>query len=117
MGRNVNSHIRLAKVVFLLDAVLGILSIGGAALFGASYASGNVWAAFLAVFVPFSVLWSLFCYAAYKGLTSNLIVLKILFWLHVVGNAIGFPIGTAIAGLCVWLWRDLRKPDIRAVSV
>lgn len=100
---------RLARVVYALDAALGILSIGAGALFGASYASGNVWVAFLTIFVPASVAWCLFCYGAYKGLTSDNVLLKSVFWVHVVGNAIGFPVGTAFAGACFWLWRELRK--------
>lgn len=104
---------RVAKFVFSLDAFLGILSIGGAALYTATYSSGNVWTTSLAIFVPFSVLWALFCYWAYQGLTSEKVVLKCVFWSHVVGNAFGFPVGTAIAGVSIWLWRDLRKQTIR----
>lgn len=111
-----SDRIKVAKFVFSLDALLGILSIGGAALYGAAYSSGNVWLAFLPIFVPFSVLWALFCYGAYRGLTSDNVILKSVFWLNVVGNAFGFPVGTAIAGVCIWLWRDLRKPTIRPVS-
>jgi hypothetical protein len=106
----------LAKLVFSLDAVLGILSIGGAALYGASFSSANVWTAFLVIFVPLAVLWASFCYGAYKGLTSEKTVLKIVFWAYVVGNVFGFPVGTAIAGVSIWLWRDLRRQNIRAVS-
>jgi hypothetical protein len=106
-----NDPIRLAQVVFALDAVLGILAIGGAALFGAAYSSGSVWTSFLSVFVPLSALWTLFCYLAYKGLTSDNLVLKAVFWLNVVGNAIGFPVGTAIAGASIWLWRELRRAE------
>ena len=65
-----NDRVRLAKYLFFLDAVLGILSIGGAALYGSAYSSKSVWVAFFPVFVPFSTLWALFCYGAYKGLTS-----------------------------------------------
>lgn len=111
-----DNHMRVAKFVFSLDAILGILSIGGAALYGAAFASGDAWTAFFAIFVPFSVLWALFCHLAYKGLTSEKAVLKFVFWSHVVGNAFGFPIGTAIAGVSIWLWRELRRQDIRPVS-
>lgn len=97
-----NNRIRVAKFVFSLDAVLGILSIGGAAFYGAAYSSGKVWPAFLAIFVPFAVLWALFCYWAYKGLTSEKAVLKFVFWLYVVGNVFGFPVGTAITGVSIW---------------
>ncbi|HSW12714.1 MAG TPA: hypothetical protein VLI06_07735 [Solimonas sp.] len=111
-----NNPIRVAKFVFSLDAVLGILAIGGAALYGAALTSGNAWMAFFAVFAPFAALWTLFCYGAYKGLTSGKAVLKFVFWSHVVGNAFGFPVGTAIAGVSIWLWRELRKQNTRPVS-
>ena len=112
-----DNRIRVAKFVFSLDAVLGILSIGGAALYVAAFASGNAWTAFFAIFVPIAVLWALFCYWAYKGLTSEKAVLKFVFWSYVVANVFGFPVGTAIAGVSIWLWRDLRKQNIRPVSV
>lgn len=101
-------RIRVAKFVYFLDAFMGILSIGGAALYGAAFSSGNVWTTSLTIFVPCAVLWSLFCYAAYKGLTSESAALKCVFWVHVVGNALGFPVGTVIAGVSVWLRRELR---------
>lgn len=105
----IEDRTRVAQFLFSLDAVLGILSIGGAALYGAAYSSGNVWTTALAIFVPFAVLWALFCYCAYKGLTSENAVLKFIFWLFVVGHVFGFPVGTAISGVSIWLWRDLRK--------
>jgi hypothetical protein len=108
-ARFMRDRVRLAKLLFSVDAVLGILSIGGAALYGAAYSSKSLWMAFLPVFVPFSVLWALFCYGAYKGLTSPNAVSKVLFWLFVAGHAVGFPIGTAIAGACIWLWRELPR--------
>ena len=111
-----DNHIRVAKFVFSLDAVLGILAVGGAALYGAALTSGNAWTAFVAIFVPFAVLWTFFCYWAYKGLTSEKVVLKFVFWSYVVGNVFGFPVGTAIAGVSIWLWRDLRKQNIRPIS-
>ena len=85
-----DNHIRVAKFVFSLDAVLGILAVGGAALYGAALTSGNAWTAFVAIFVPFAVLWTFFCYWAYKGLTSEKVVLKFVFWnsLIDVGRAV-----------------------------
>jgi hypothetical protein len=100
---------RVARLVYALDAALGILAIGGASLYGAAWGSGNVWVLFLSVFVPATVAWSLVCYGAYKGLTSDNVLLKSVFWVHLAGNAIGFPVGTAFAGACFWLWRELRK--------
>jgi hypothetical protein len=109
MKKLVNDRIRLARYLFTLDALLGILAIGGAALYGAAYSSKSMWASFLLVFVPFSVLWALFCYAAFKGLTKPGALSKIAFWLFVVGHLAAFPIGTAISGACVWLWRNLSR--------
>lgn len=102
-------RIRVAKVVFALDAVLGLLAVGGAALFGVAYSSGEPWTAFFAVFIPFGLLWTLFCFLAYQGLTGDNVFLKIVFWLFVVGHVFGFPVGTAIAAVSIWLWRELRK--------
>jgi hypothetical protein len=104
-----NDRVKLAKYLFSLDAVLGILSIGGAALYGAAYSSKSVWVAFFPVFVPFSALWALFCYGAYKGLTSPNAFSKVVFWLFVVGHVAAFPVGTAISGACIWLWRGLSS--------
>ena len=112
MTKFLKDRIRVAKVIFGLDAVLGILSIGAAALYVAALTSGNAWAAFLATLVPFAALWSSFCYCAYKGLTSEKAVLKVVFWLYVVGNVFVFPVGTAIAGVSIWLLRDLRTQDL-----
>lgn len=98
-------RIRLAKYLFSLDAVLGILSIGGASLYGAAYSSKSVWAASLPVFLPLSALWALFCYGAYRGLTSPNVFTNLVFWLFVVGHVFAFPIGTATSAACIWLWR------------
>lgn len=105
----VNNPIRLAKLTFSVGAGIGILGIGGACLYIAAYdRHSDVWSIFYSIFVPFSALWALFCYSAYRGLTSANPILKLLFWSCVVFNAFGFPIGTGIAGVAVWLWRDLR---------
>jgi len=103
------NHTRVAKVVFALDAVLGTLAVGGAALYGAAWSSENVWEAFFTTFAPFTVLWLLICYAAYKGLTSGNIILKFVFWAYVLFNVFVFPVGTAISAASIWLWRELRK--------
>lgn len=109
------NHIKVAKLVFCMDAVLGVFAIGGAALYGATYSSENAWIAFFSVFVPFTLLWLLFCYGAYKGLTSQKAILKFVFWLYVAGHFFGFPVGTAVAGVSIWLWRNLRKPNAHLV--
>lgn len=103
-------RVRVAKVMFSLDAVLGILTVGAACLFAAAYnRHAPVLPLILTVFVPLALLWSSICYGAYKGLTSEIAALKFVFWLYVVVNAIGFPVGTAIAGVSIWLWRELKN--------
>lgn len=116
LGHLQTHRIAVAKSAFSLEAFLGILAIGGGALYGAALTSGNAWAAFFSIFVPFSVLWALFCYCAYKSLTSENAVLKIVFWSYVVFNVFVFPVGTAIAGVSIWLWRDLRKHPVRPAA-
>ena len=114
--RPMNNPIGVAKVIFSLNAVLGVLSVGGAALYVAALSSGKIWMAFLAIFLPFSALWLLFCYGGYRGLTSEKAVLKFVFWTYVVANVFVFPVGTAISAVTVWLWRDLRRQSIDPVS-
>ena len=109
MIRLLDDRVRIAKVLFGVDAVLGILAIGGAALYGAALTSGNPWVAFFGMLLPLSALWLLLCYVAYQGLTTGHGVAKIVFWLYVTGNFFAFPTGTAISGLSIWLWRELRK--------
>lgn len=109
-----SNRARLAKALFSLDAVLGVLTIGGAALYGAAWSSGSAWGAFLATFLPASALWLAVCYGAYRGLASDRAAPGLVFWLYVAGNAIAFPVGTAIAGASVWLWREARKPGSSA---
>jgi hypothetical protein len=104
-----NNPTRVAKVVFSIGAVLGILAVGAACLFGAAYnRHAPLLPIVLNIFLPFSVLWSVFSYCAYRGLTSTNVLLKLAFWLFVALNVFGFPVGTAIAGVAIWLWRDLR---------
>ncbi len=104
---SMSDPVRLARYLFSLDTVLGIFSIGGAALFGATYSSHGFWFSVLAIFLPSSALWALFCYGAYKGLTSPNAFTRLLFWLFVVGHVFAIPVGTAISGACIWLWRRL----------
>lgn len=110
-----NDRIRLAKYLFSLDAALGILAIGGAALYGAAFNPKSGWATFLLILVPFSALWASFCYGAYKGLTGPNAFTRVLFWVFVVGHVFAFPVGTAISGACVWLWRDWSKPRLDTI--
>lgn len=90
-GYFMSDRTRVAKYLFSLDAILGILSIGGAALCGAAYSSKSIWVAFFPIFAPLTVLWALLCYGTYKGLTSSNIFLTLLFWLFVVGIFLPFP--------------------------
>lgn len=98
---------RLAKYLFILDAIGVVLVIASAALFGTAYSSGSFAEAFFPVFLSVSAVWLLFCYGAYKGLTSPNVIGKVVFWLSVVGHIFVFPVGTAFSGVCIWLWRDL----------
>ena len=100
---------RLAQYLYSLDAVLGILSIAGAALYIAALSSKSLPAVFFFVFVPCSLLWASLCYGAWKGLVHTNLFFKILFWLHVVVNVFVFPVGTALAAAAIWLRRELRK--------
>lgn len=102
--------IKIAKYLFTIDAVLGILAIGGAALYAAAYSSKGAVLTFILVFVPCSALWASFCYGAFKGLTSKSAILNLLFWLFVVGHFFAFPVGTAISALCIWLRREVSPP-------
>lgn len=105
-----NNRILLARFLFTLDAVLGILVVGAACLFGAAYnRHADEWMIFLTNFLPLSLVWSLLCYYAYKGLTSENVVLKSVFWFYVFCNVFIFPIGTAIAGASIWLRLDFIK--------
>ncbi|MSR11406.1 MAG: hypothetical protein EXR84_06340 [Gammaproteobacteria bacterium] len=104
-----HERVRVAQAVFSLNAVLGILTIGGAALYAAAFTSENAWTAFFVTLVPFLVLWALFCYGAYKGLTSANTILKFVLWSYIAWNVFTFPAGTIIAGVTFWLWWDIHK--------
>ena len=102
-------RVTVARFIYSLDAFLGILAVAGACLYGAAYnPHASVWTIVLTTFVPFSALWAAFCYGAYKGLASDNAFLKFMFWFHVGCNVFAFPIGTAIAGVAIWLWRTKR---------
>lgn len=105
-----NNRIRLARFTFSLGAILGILGIGAAWIYGVSYSrQPDFLPTFFSIFLPLAALWSLFCYGAYRGLTSRKSILKFVFWFFVVFHFFCFPVGTAISGVSVWLWRDLKK--------
>lgn len=108
--RFLEDRIRIAKILYGLDAVLGVFTAGAVALHGAAWSTTKGWTPFVAIFVPASLLWLLLCYGAYRGLTSRNILLKAVFWLHVAFNVFPFPVGTAIAGVAIWLWRGVHRP-------
>jgi hypothetical protein len=104
LTRLTSDRARVAKVVFSLGALIGTLGVGAGSLGGATYSSGNVWATAAAFFVPIAALWLAFCYGAHRGLASSRVLLRLLFWLFVLAHVFVFPVGTAISGVCVWLW-------------
>ena len=109
------NRIKVAQFTFFIGTFVGVLSADGGALTAAAFSAAQglqFWIKSLVLFVPISILWSSFCYLAYKGFTSNKIILKFIFWLYVVFNVFIFPIGTVIAGVSVWLWRDSRIQNI-----
>lgn len=98
-----------AQLFFALDALLGVVVIGAAALFGAAWApKGSAGLAFAKVFLPLAATWLVFSYGAYRGLTSSHAALKVVFWANLAVIAFIFPVGTALAAWAVWLWRDQR---------
>lgn len=102
-------RLKLARILFSLDAVLGIVAIGGAALYGAAYSPKSPWLPFISILLPGAALWGLFCYGAFRGLTGKNALCNVLFWLFVVGHFFAFPVGTAISGACLWLRSELGK--------
>jgi hypothetical protein len=89
------SKIQIAKYLFIASAVL--VSVGYGALAGLvafAYDSGpgpHLRKAIIAssiVFFTLSIFWSLFCFGAYKGLKSNTLYFKAIFWLFVMCNIV-----------------------------
>ena len=108
--------LKLAKVLFIVNAMM--IGVLGGALLGIyaaifMYDSGphpkEAVMAFSAFFFPISILWSLFCYGAYKGLQSHRTSLQVIFWLFIIWNLFGFPIGTAFSGAIFYIWYTLDK--------
>lgn len=106
--RFLDDRVRVAKVVFAFDAVSGLASVASGALFGAALSSDSPAVAFWTTLLPLGLLWLLICYGAYRGLTGGGVILQIVFWLFVAGHVFAFPVGTAVAAVCIWLWRELR---------
>jgi len=110
------NKLKLAKVLFIVNAILiGVL--GGALLgmYGAIFASEGgpdlkqEILAFAVFFFPLSILWSLFCYGAYKGLQSSNIALQVIFWLFIAWNLFAFPIGTIFSLVIIYIWYTQNK--------
>lgn len=99
----------LARLLFGIEGVIGAFGIGAAAFYGAAMTTGNAWVAFFGILIPFLPLWALFCYGAYRGLTSDNLFQRVLFWLFVTGHVFVFPVGTVISGALIWLRREWRK--------
>lgn len=116
MMKFLEDRTRLARILFGLDAAMGVLAIASAALYGAALTSGNRWVAFFGMLLPLSALWMLLCFGAYKGLTRGHALLQILFWVYVVGNFFAFPVGTAISAASIWLWRELGTEARRSAA-
>ena len=100
---------RAATVLVVLNTLIGIFGIAGGAMYGATFSSGNVGLAFVAMFVPITFFWVLSCYGAHRGLKSDNVFLRMLFWIHVLNNFFIFPVGTATSCLLIWLRRDMRR--------
>src|SRR5690606_27769975 len=98
---NTRVRVGIARAVLSLDAVLGILAIGVACLYGAAYQTCPALPIVFAIFLPTSALWFAFCYLTYKGLANDRVILQAVFWLNVLCNTVVFPVGTGIAAVCV----------------
>jgi hypothetical protein len=115
------NKIQIAKYLFIANAVL--VSVGYGALAGLIafvYASGpgphlkEAIIAFSIVFFTLSIFWSLFCYGAYKGIKSDKLYFKIIFWLFVVCSTVlvVFPVGAIFAAALIYLWHSIKKEAI-----
>lgn len=104
---------RWVLLAFSLGAVLGMVGVVQGALFAAATAPGRPWLGFFVVLLLGGSLWLCFTYGAYKGFSTSNALLKGVFWLFVVFHIFVFPIGTAIAGGLIWLWRGKQQEDER----
>ena len=107
--------LKIARIAYLANMLLGAASAGFIAYLAVSFPNGK-WpesddaiSIFSIIFITITLLWAIFSYGAYKGLTSNNIALKIIFWVHTIWNLVTFPIGTAIAAICIYIWSDLKS--------
>lgn len=95
--------IKLAILVYVIDAALGIAMIGGAALYGAAYASHDAWAVFFATFIPIAAIWGGFCFAGFKAFRGDKWFHRYIFWIHALCTVLIIPIGFVFAGAAIWL--------------
>jgi hypothetical protein len=110
------NNIKIAKRLFICIAIAGIAFSAGVGLLcvvfaGVAASEPLVWIVSSAIFVTLSTFWLLFCYGAYKGLNSNRLYLKIIFWLFVIVNMAHFPVGTTFAIALIYLWRKVNKTE------
>jgi hypothetical protein len=108
--------INIAKRLFILIAIAGVVFSAGTGLLcfvfaGVAASKPFVWIISSAISVTLSAFWLLFSYGAYKGLNSNRLYLKIVFWLFVIVNIVFFPIGTIFAISLIYLWREVNKTE------
>lgn len=114
------SKIQIAKHLLIANAVLVSVGYGAlAGLLGFVYDSGPKphlkasLTTFSIVFFTLSIFWSLFCYGAYKGIKSNKLYFKIIFWLFVICNSflVVFPAGIMFSVALIYLWRSIKKEE------
>ncbi len=114
------NKIQTTKYLFIANAVLVSVGYGTlAGLLAFVYDSGpephlkKAIIAFSIVFFTLSIFWSLFCYGAYKGIKSNKLHLKIIFWLFVICSIVlvAFPVGIMFSVALIYLWRSINKEE------
>jgi hypothetical protein len=114
------NKIQIVKYLFIANAVF--VSVGYAALSGLvafAYDSGpgphlkGAIITFSIVFFTLSIFWSLFCYGAYKGIKSNKLYFKIIFWLFVMCSIVivVFPVGIMFVVALFSLLRSIKKDE------
>ena len=109
------TKLQIAKYLFIANAIFVSVGYGLlAALAAIAYSPGPgphikaALTAFAVVFVILAIFWSLFCYGAYKGMTSERTSFKVIFWVFVICSMLSFPIGTAFAVALIYLRRAIN---------
>ena len=114
----IRNKLRAAKILLIINAIIGVAGSAGIAIYMAAFAydSGpnhvGAMITFTVVFFPIAILWSLFCYGAYKGIITDRIFPKFIFWLFVVFSVAGFPIGTITSFILIYLWYTLKNEGV-----